>query len=155
MKQLAVLLGLIVIGPQLRSVTRALRIAGHLSVVFRSTHSHRAVPGESAHDRQAQYRPVTPEHRAGLRLVAEGLPAGTAVPVVREQLLTLLQSEPTETPDAPETRLLTAEEVAKRLPVDVQTVRRRQKQLGAVKVGRAVRFSEQGVQRYLARRALS
>jgi hypothetical protein len=36
---------------------------------------------------------MTPEHRAALRLVADALPAGTTVPVLREHLLELLDGE--------------------------------------------------------------
>ena len=49
---------------------------------------------------------------------------------------------------------MTAAEVAEMLKVDEQTVRRRQRQLGAVRVGRAVRFPTAGVERYLARDTL-
>ena len=97
---------------------------------------------------------MSPEHRQALRLVAENLPAGTAIPVVREQLLALLDNEPTAQPTSSVGRLLTAEQVASRLAVDVQTVRRRQKQLSAVKIGRSVRFREEGVARYLTRRVV-
>lgn len=97
---------------------------------------------------------MTAEYRQALRLLAETLPAGTAIPVLREQLLGLLNNETGARPSGRAEPLLTADEVAERLAVDVQTVRRQQKQLGALKIGRSVRFQEQGVERFLTRRAL-
>jgi excisionase family DNA binding protein len=116
-----------------------------------------AGPGELYVRKNPSTRAVTPEHRQGLRCHAESLPIGTAIPITREHLLALLDREASLHTDAlsPPDRLLTAEEVAGRLAVDVQTVRRRQKQLGAVKIGRSVRFPERGVERFLGRRALN
>jgi excisionase family DNA binding protein len=93
---------------------------------------------------------VSPVERDALRVVATSLPAGTAIPVTREHLLTLLGDAPVvkEEKAAP---LLTVAEVAQRLKVDKQTVYKQQKQLGAQKVGRAIRIPESGVARYLAR----
>lgn len=97
---------------------------------------------------------MTAEQRAALRIVAESLPAGTVIPVAREQLLELLGDVPTQSAPAA-TELLTVDQVAARLGVAPQTVRRRQRQLGAVKVGRSVRFPQPGVERYLSRHRLS
>jgi excisionase family DNA binding protein len=83
-------------------------------------------------------------------MVATALPAGAAVPVPREYLLVLL-GEVSMAEQAKETPLLTVDEVAQRLNVDKQTVRRRQKPLGAVKIGRSVRFTEAGITKYLDR----
>ena len=62
---------------------------------------------------------VSPDLAAGLRALAEALPAGTAVPVPREMLLAILEGAPapaaptngTSTPNEP---LLTVQEVATR-----------------------------------------
>jgi predicted DNA-binding transcriptional regulator AlpA len=98
---------------------------------------------------------VTAEYRAALRTVAEGLPAGTIVPTTREQILELLidtdgGSSPPPTPE----QLLGAEEVRRRLGVGKQWVYRNARQLGAVKIGRALKFSERGLARFIQRRSL-
>jgi excisionase family DNA binding protein len=101
---------------------------------------------------------VTAEHRAALRLVAESLPAGTAVPIIREQLLQLLDTDPApgrSTPPAA-AELLTVKEVAARLNCGKQFVYRNARSLGAVKVGqRSVRFPSAAVDKYVGRRSLS
>lgn len=56
--------------------------------------------------------------------------------------------------DRPE-QLMSVREVGQRLGVGTQWVYRHAGQLGAVKVGRSVKFSERGVRRYIERRSLS
>jgi excisionase family DNA binding protein len=98
---------------------------------------------------------VTAEYRAALRLVAESLPAGAAVPVPREQLLTILGSDPISTTPQVPVALLQVEQVAERLGVGRQWVYRHQKALGAVRVGRALRFTPGAVARFVERRAVT
>jgi excisionase family DNA binding protein len=93
---------------------------------------------------------VSPEQRDAYRTVAETLPAGTPVPITREHLLSLL-GNPTPVQDEKAQSLLTVEEAANRLNVSEQMVRRLDKQLGTVRIGRAVRIPESGVTRYLVR----
>jgi excisionase family DNA binding protein len=90
---------------------------------------------------------MTAEMKAALRVVAAALPADAVVPVPAGHLVALL-GDATPTGAA----LLTVEQVAARLAVGPQAVYRRQRELGAVKVGRAVRFPAGAVERYLARR---
>jgi excisionase family DNA binding protein len=97
---------------------------------------------------------VTAEHRAALRTVAEALPAGTVVPITREQLLTLLDTNPPPiTAPAKAERLLSVGEVSQRLGIGRQWVYRNGQQLGKVKIGRTVKFNERSVQRYIDRRS--
>ena len=88
-----------------------------------------------------------------LRTYVEALPPGTAPPVPREHLLALfaLLGDAPPAREKREAPLLTVAEVAQRLKVDKQTVYKQQRQLGAQKVGRAIRIPESGVARYLAR----
>jgi excisionase family DNA binding protein len=97
------------------------------------------------------------EHRAALRTVAEALPAGTAVPITREQLLQLLDTEPTPLRSTPSAaaELLRVKEVAARLNCGKQFVYRNARSLGGVKMGRSVRFPSAAVDKYIARRSLS
>jgi excisionase family DNA binding protein len=114
--------------------------------------------GETTNDRKNPcIQTVSPEHRQALRFHTESLPTGTAIPITREHLLSLLDSEPSSSTPAlaPADRMLTAEDVAERLAVDVQTVRRRQRELGAVRIGRSIRFPERGIDRFVSRRALN
>jgi excisionase family DNA binding protein len=97
----------------------------------------------------------TLEFRSALRLVAESLPAGSAIPVRREELLVLLA----ENGDAPSTpvqsdRLLTAEEAAERLGMSKEWIYKKAARLPfTVRVGsRALRFSSTGIDKYQARR---
>lgn len=100
---------------------------------------------------------MTAEHRAALRLVAESLPAGTAVPITREQLLQLLDTEPALDRSAPPAaaELLTVKQVAARLNCGKQFVYRNARSLGGVKTGRSVRFPSAAVDKYVARRSIS
>jgi excisionase family DNA binding protein len=110
---------------------------------------------------------MTPESTAGLRSLAEALPAGSAVPVPREWLLELLAGPPAATTTAqptlavgiePEDRLLTVDEAATRLRVTKDWLYHHRKELPfAVKLGRRVlRFSAVKLERYLeARRRVS
>jgi excisionase family DNA binding protein len=92
--------------------------------------------------------------RRALHTVVQALPSGTAIPILREHLLTLLEGglgsieEPTVSPHG----LLTADQVAQRLAVGTQWVYRHKRELGAISAGRAIRFSEQGINKYLERR---
>ena len=93
--------------------------------------------------------------RSALRLVAESLPPGSAIPVLREELLTLLA----EKGDAPSTpvqsdRLLTAEQAAERLGMSKEWIYKKAARLPfTVRVGsRALRFSSTGIDKYQARR---
>jgi predicted DNA-binding transcriptional regulator AlpA len=91
-----------------------------------------------------------------LRAFAEALPAGS----VREEALAVLEAAkapsgatvPAETPD----RLLRAEEVAERLGLDVGTIYKQAKRWPFTrKLGRrCLRFSEQGLARWLDRQKL-
>lgn len=99
---------------------------------------------------------MTAEHRAALRLVTESLPAGTVVPVVREALLALLDTESApSTPPSAAPELLTVEQVAARLHCGKQFVYRNARSLGGVKVGRSVRFPSAAVDKYVGRRSKS
>ena len=101
---------------------------------------------------------MSPELRAGLRAIAEALPQGALVTVTvpREALLSLLGEEASSPAAADAPRLLDVEEVAARLGVKKQFVYRHQQSLGAVRLGgRAIRFPERGVEKYLARRAVN
>ena len=131
----------------------------HSHLVFRSTQSNRQGSGPN-HEPDVPHREVTAEHRAALRAVAEPLPTGTILPLTREQVLTLLALSDTELPTSPaagaaNTHLLNAQEVATRLRVEKQWVYHHKKSLGAVKVGRALRFPPGAVDRYIARHSLS
>lgn len=97
---------------------------------------------------------MTAEQRAALRIVAESLPAGTVVPVLREQLLELLGDAATQSSPAA-TELLTVDQVAAKLGMGEQFVYRKKKALGAVKVGRSVRFPPAAIDRFIARRSSS
>jgi predicted DNA-binding transcriptional regulator AlpA len=101
---------------------------------------------------------VSPELRQSLRLVAESLPAGTAIPIAREHLLALLDAG--STPSAPtqtvaDSKLLKAEQVATLLGMDTLWVYRNKKSLGAVKIGRSLRFQPADIDRYVRRRRAS
>jgi excisionase family DNA binding protein len=100
---------------------------------------------------------VSPELRSGLQALAEALPTGAplTITVPREALLALLAQEAPGAAPAESPRLLDADEVATRLGVEKQFVYRHKKSLGAVHVGRAVRFPERHVERYLARRSVT
>jgi excisionase family DNA binding protein len=66
---------------------------------------------------------MTPEHRAALRLVADALPAGTSVPVLREHLLELLGGTPEAPAHVTQPADCTVAEVASRFGRDASTVR--------------------------------
>jgi len=87
-----------------------------------------------------------------LRAVAESLPPGTSVPVPREVLLSLLTpaATPTEEPD----RLLTVQEAAVRLNVSEDWLYRRSRKLPFARhlSRKQLRFSEQGLQKWVNRR---
>lgn len=96
-----------------------------------------------------------------LRALAEALPAGTAVPVPREALLELLDGQgvtplpvPQEPPERTEDRLLTVLEAAEALNVSTDWLYRRSKSLPFARhlSPKQLRFSEQGLQRWAARR---
>ena len=101
---------------------------------------------------------MTPDLRRSLRIVAEALPAGTVVPVPREQLLELLAEDgapPAAAPDAtaPADRLLTVREAAARLGVSPRYVYLHCRDYPFVKrlPSGALRFSERGLARFLER----
>jgi excisionase family DNA binding protein len=75
------------------------------------------------------------------------------VTVPREALLSLLGEEDPKASPADSAGLLDVVEVAARLGVERQFVYRHKQSLGAVRVGRAVRFPERAIERYLARRS--
>jgi excisionase family DNA binding protein len=77
------------------------------------------------------------------------------ITIPREALLALLDTAAPNPTPSHTTRLLDADEVACRLGVEKQFVYRHKQTLGAVRVGRAVRFPERNVERYLARRAVA
>jgi excisionase family DNA binding protein len=101
--------------------------------------------------KHSQARRVTPQERDALRTYATPLPVGSAILVPREHLLALLGDAPLAG-EKKDSALLTVPEVAQRLKVGKQTVYRKARQLGAVKVGRTVRFTAAGVAKYLERR---
>lgn len=96
--------------------------------------------------------------RAGLRALAEALPAGTAVPVPRELLLEFLSHDGQQPAlingaGAPDESLLTVQEVAERFGVTPDWLYRHWKAVGGVKLGRKVlRFPASALPRYLAAR---
>ena len=101
---------------------------------------------------------MSPDLRAGLRALAQALPQGAAVTVTvpREALLSLLGEEASSPAAIDAPRLLDVDEVAARLGVKKQFVYRHQEVLGAIRLGgRAVRFPERGVEKYLARRSVN
>ncbi len=100
---------------------------------------------------------MSPDLRAGLQALAEALPIGAAVTVTlpREALLTLLGQEAPRAAPTDSPRLLDADEVAARLGVKKQFIYHNKQSLGAVRVGRAVRFPERAVEKYLARRSVN
>jgi hypothetical protein len=94
---------------------------------------------------------LTNEQKTTLRSYAEALPIGALVPVPREWLMALLR-EPPKPRTPPEPRLLTPEEVARRLQVEVQWVNRGAKKWPlTTRLGRLVRFESAGFERWLAR----
>jgi excisionase family DNA binding protein len=105
-------------------------------------------------------RSVTTETAAGLRLLAEALPPGAAVPVPREWLLELLGGVLQATSSSPQPdeelddHLMTVAEVAVRLGVTKDWIYHHRKELPfAVKLGRRVlRFSAVKLERYLEAR---
>jgi predicted DNA-binding transcriptional regulator AlpA len=100
---------------------------------------------------------VTADLAAGLRALAEALPAGTAVPVPREVLLELLAAPAAPTPASangaatPAEQLLTVQQVADRFGLTPDWLYRHWKTVGGVKLGRKVlRFPASALSRYLA-----
>jgi hypothetical protein len=96
---------------------------------------------------------VTSELAAGLRALAQALPAGAAVPVPREALLELLtKGSAPSTDEAPE-KMLTAEQVADLLSTPARWVYNHAGQLGGKRLSRrCLRFPETAVRRYLERK---
>jgi hypothetical protein len=76
---------------------------------------------------------VSPDLRSALLLVAQALPAGSAVPVVRETLIELLASGEEPQPAEPE-RMLTAADVAKLLGTTERSAYTHADQLGAIRL---------------------
>jgi hypothetical protein len=106
---------------------------------------------------------MTADLAAGLRALAEALPAETPVPVPAGVLLELLAGRgggvPTSTPasangaGAPDESLLTVQQVAGRFGVTEDWLYRHWKAVGGVKLGRKVlRFPASALPRYLAAR---
>jgi hypothetical protein len=96
---------------------------------------------------------LTNEQRSALRSYAEALPAGAVLPVPREWLMSLLDAL-LQTSTAAEPRLLTPEDIAQRLQVDIQWVYRRAKKWPFTRrLGRLLRFASVGLERWLARQA--
>jgi predicted DNA-binding transcriptional regulator AlpA len=99
---------------------------------------------------------VTPDLRAALRLIAEPAPPGTFVPVLREQLLELVDGTgstapvPADAPAAPD-RLLTVAEVATRCALSRRYIYTHRLPF-VVRVGRKVRCSEARLTRWLSNR---
>lgn len=89
---------------------------------------------------------------AALREVATSLPPGTAIPVAREWILALLEATTGTTPPALD-RMLTAGEVAERLHCSKQHVYREARRWPFTRklARRVLRFSETGLERWLAR----
>lgn len=90
-----------------------------------------------------------------VRTLAVALPPGAAVPVPREWLLQLLQRERENSPKEvlPE-KLLKVDEAAARLGMSREWVYRHGKTLPfARRIGRSVRFSAGGIDRWLAQKA--
>lgn len=97
-----------------------------------------------------------PSLRESLASVAQALPPGTAVPVPREVLLDLLASEGGggDAAQAAPDRLLKAPEVAARLGLSLPEVYRQARRWPFARrlARRALRFSEQGLERWLERK---
>jgi excisionase family DNA binding protein len=89
--------------------------------------------------------------------MAEAFPVGAPVTVTvpREALLALPGRATPSTAPTDSPRLLDAKEVAAHLGVEKQFVYRNKQSLGAVRVGRAVRFPERAVEKYVARRTVN
>ena len=98
---------------------------------------------------------MTADLAGALRALAEALPPGTAVPVPRDTLLALLGPKPAD--QCPTDQLLTAEQVAARLGASEAWVYRQARRWPfARKLGRrCLRFSETGLDRWLANRKAS
>lgn len=92
--------------------------------------------------------------RRAVRLLAEQYAQGASVPVLRETLLEVLAEPAGPMPEAAPYRLLTPTQVAKRLGVGVGYVyHNAHKWPFRRKLGRRVlRFSEAGLEQWLARR---
>ena len=93
--------------------------------------------------------------RPHLRVLAEALPPGIVVPVLREVLLGLLAGATPESiapDDEVGNRLLTVDEVATRLHLSREVVYRRARRWPFTRrIGRALRFSPTGLEAWLAR----
>lgn len=93
--------------------------------------------------------------RPHLRVLAEALPAGTAIPVPREVLLDLLggvMPERNGTNNESQDRLLTVREVATRLHLSREMVYRRARHWPFTRrIGRTLRFSTAGLEGWLRR----
>lgn len=96
-----------------------------------------------------------------LRTLADALPEGAAVPVPRAWLLALLEAQDVtplpvaaEAAEAPDDRLLTVQEAAKALSVTPDWLYRRSKSLPFARhlSRKQLRFSEQGLRKWAARR---
>ena len=97
--------------------------------------------------------PEGPTTVAGLRRAVAGLPPGTTVTFPREALLVILDGNGTGTTPPPPDRLLTARQVADRLGVSPKYVYEHARDFPFTKrlSPKAVRFSAQGLARWLAR----
>ena len=98
---------------------------------------------------------MTAEQKSALRTLAGSLPPGTPIHVPSEWLLAALgEAEETPLVPSPEPRLLTPEEVASRLGVEVQWVYRRARSWSfARRLGRAIRIDPVGLEKWLARQS--
>lgn len=95
---------------------------------------------------------MSPDYRAALLLTAQALPAGSAVPVVRETLIELLSAGPAPAPESPD-RMLTAAEVGNLLGTTERWVYNHADQLGGKRRSRRVlRFPESAIRRCVDRR---
>jgi excisionase family DNA binding protein len=89
-----------------------------------------------------------------LRRAAEALPPGASITLPREALLEVLSHDAAEAPDSdtPPDRLLKASEVAERLAVSRKFIYEHLDRWPFVRrIGSTVRFSEKGLERWLAR----
>lgn len=100
---------------------------------------------------------MTRDLKAALRVVAEALPAGVTLPIVREDLLAILgDDEPHHragppAPAAPADRLLTAREAAARLGVSTRYLYAHRRDYPFTKrlPSGPLRFSDRGLTRFL------
>ena len=95
---------------------------------------------------------MSPEYHAALLVTAQALPAGTAVPILRETLIELLRANGTAAP-LPTERMLKVVAVAEMLGTTKRWVYAHANQLGGKRLSRrCLRFPESVIRRRMERR---